>query len=311
MKKITMMMAAAAAVVLSSCGGSSAPKANLANDVDTLCYAYGMGQSQGFKEYAFNERGLGLDSAYLDELIKGIVDGANSSSASKDAYYAGISIGQQLKNSVSKGLKAEIFGNDSTAEVSLNDFLAAFVASVKGEKTALDPNTIQDIIRTKMSEVKEKSAEKQYGEYKKQNVAFMQKKAKEAGVKQIGKTGVYYKVLTEGTGATPVATDRVKVNYEGKTIDGNVFDSSYKRNEPVELVLNQVIKGWTEALTNMKVGDVWEVYIPQEMGYGANDQGPIKPFSALTFKIELIDIIKGDAAPAQPQIEIAEAPDAQ
>lgn len=82
----------------------------------------------------------------------------------------------------------------------------------------------------------------------------------------------------------------VKVNYEGKTIDGKVFDSSYKRGEPISLRANQVIKGWTEALVHMPVGSVWEVYIPQELAYGERNQGQIKPFSVLIFKIELLSI---------------------
>jgi FKBP-type peptidyl-prolyl cis-trans isomerase FklB len=84
----------------------------------------------------------------------------------------------------------------------------------------------------------------------------------------------------------------VKVHYEGKTIDGNVFDSSYKRGEPVTLAANQVIPGWTTALTNMPVGSVWEIVVPQEQAYGDRAQRGIKPFSALIFKIELLGIEK-------------------
>lgn len=84
----------------------------------------------------------------------------------------------------------------------------------------------------------------------------------------------------------------VKVHYEGKTIDGEVFDSSYKRNDAVTLRANQVIKGFTEALVHMPVGSVWEVYIPQDLAYGERQQGQIKPFSALIFKVELLGIEK-------------------
>ena len=82
----------------------------------------------------------------------------------------------------------------------------------------------------------------------------------------------------------------VKVQYEGKTIDGKVFDSTYQRGEPVTMRANQVIKGWTEVLTRMPAGSVWEVYIPEDMAYGSRDQGNIKPFSTLIFKIELISV---------------------
>ena len=297
MKKITMTLAAAAAVVLSSCGGSaSAPKAALENDLDTLCYAYGLAQSNGLEDYAFTERGLGLDSAYAEDFIKGIIEGVNlDGSKSKQAYYAGIAIGQQLTNQVGKGLKYEIFGaNDSTSTVNLKDFMAGFISGVKKDSAnfKLKVEDLDMIIRTKMAEVKAKSMEAQYGEYKKQNEEFMAKIAKKDGIKKLA-DGVYYEVVTEGTGAVPTLSDRVKVNYEGKTIDDNIFDSTYKDGrEPIELGVTQVIKGWTDALTAMPVGSKWILYIPSEAGYGAQESGPIKPFSTLVFTVELLDIVK-------------------
>jgi FKBP-type peptidyl-prolyl cis-trans isomerase FklB len=115
--------------------------------------------------------------------------------------------------------------------------------------------------------------------------------AKSDSVQALG-NGIYYKVLVAGKGETPAADARVKVNYEGKTIDGNVFDSSYQRNEPTTLNLNQVIPGWREALVKMPVGSKWVLYIPQEMAYGSRQTGPIKPFSALIFTVELVSIEK-------------------
>jgi len=101
-----------------------------------------------------------------------------------------------------------------------------------------------------------------------------------------------YKVLVKGEGEVPTATQRVKVNYEGHLIDGTEFDSSYKRNEPTTFACNQVIKGWTEALTMMPVGSKWEVYIPQELAYGDRESGQIPPFSTLIFTVELLSIEK-------------------
>ena len=97
-----------------------------------------------------------------------------------------------------------------------------------------------------------------------------------------------YKVITEGTGAIPADSCKVKVNYKGTLIDGTEFDSSYKRNAPATFRANQVIKGWTEALTMMPVGSKWELYIPQELAYGARESGQIKPFSTLIFEVELV-----------------------
>ena len=99
-----------------------------------------------------------------------------------------------------------------------------------------------------------------------------------------------YQVLKEGNGKKPTASDTVECHYEGRLIDGTVFDSSYKAGQPVTLRANQVIKGWTEALVHMPAGSVWEVYIPQELAYGDREQGQIKPYSPLVFKIELISV---------------------
>ena len=110
------------------------------------------------------------------------------------------------------------------------------------------------------------------------------------GIKELG-DGVYYEVLTEGTGAVPADTNRVSVNYEGKLLNDTIFDSSYKRGEPAKFRCNQVIPGWTKALTNMPVGSSWMVYIPQEQAYGSENRGEkLPPFSCLIFKIDLLGI---------------------
>jgi len=103
-------------------------------------------------------------------------------------------------------------------------------------------------------------------------------------------SGLQYKVLTKGTGAQPKATDKVTVHYRGTLIDGTEFDSSYGRNEPVAIALNEVIPGWTEVVPLMPVGSKWQVYIPSKLGYGEGAAGPIGPNSTLIFDIELLSI---------------------
>ena len=105
-------------------------------------------------------------------------------------------------------------------------------------------------------------------------------------------SGLQYKVITMGTGEKPQSTDRVKVDYEGRLIDGTVFDSSYKRGKAATFPVNQVIPGWTEVLCLMPVGSKWEVYIPQELGYKDHEQQKIPPFSCLVFTVELHEIVK-------------------
>ena len=104
-------------------------------------------------------------------------------------------------------------------------------------------------------------------------------------------SGLQYEVITMGNGAKPVESDRVKVHYHGTLIDGTVFDSSVQRGTPAEFGVNQVIRGWVEGLQLMPVGSKFKFYIPQELAYGAQDQGQIKPFSMLIFEVELLEIL--------------------
>lgn len=118
------------------------------------------------------------------------------------------------------------------------------------------------------------------------NKEYVDKVSKDPAYKKAG--GIYYKVLKEGHGTIPKETSMVRIHYEGKNIDGNVFDTSYHRGNPIEMRANQVIKGFADALTHMPVGSVWEVVIPSELGYGDRKNGPIKPFTTMIFKIELL-----------------------
>ena len=276
-----------AAATFVSCGNST-PKADLKDEVDTLSYAMGMAQTQGLKEYLSDR--LQIDTAYMDDFIKGLNDGANAGDDKKKAaYYAGIQIGQQISNQMVKGINHEVFGGDSTKTISLKNFMAGFVSGTTGKKGLMTIEQAGRVAQEKMVSIKAKAMEKQYGPNKVAGEKFLAANKKKPGVVTLP-SGVQYKVIKEGNGPMPKDTSMVKVQYEGKTIDGNVFDSSYKRGEPVSLRANQVIKGWTEALVHMPVGSVWEVYIPQQLAYGEREQGQIKPFSVLIFKIELISV---------------------
>ena len=289
MKKLfigAMMMAFAAATFV-SCGNST-PKADLKDEVDTLSYAMGMAQTQGLKEYLSDR--LQIDTAYMDDFIKGLNDGANAGDDKKKAaYYAGIQIGQQISNQMVKGINHEVFGDDSTKTISLKNFMAGFVSGTTGKKGLMTIEQAARVAQEKMVSIKAKAMEKQYGPNKVAGEKFLAANKKKPGVVTLP-SGVQYKVIKEGNGPMPKDTSMVKVQYEGKTIDGKVFDSSYKRGEPISLRANQVIKGWTEALVHMPVGSVWEVYIPQNLAYGEREQGQIKPFSVLIFKIELVSL---------------------
>lgn len=289
MKKFTIAaLTCIAAAAFTSCGNGT-PSASLKNDVDTLSYALGMSQSDGIKEY-LSER-LGIDTAYIDDFLKGVTEGATAGEDKKKAaYMAGLQIGTQFGTQMLKGANYELFGNDSTQTISLKNVIAGFADGVKGKGTLMTVDQARKTFEVKMQAIKKTSMEKQYGEYKKANEKYLADNAKKPGVVTLP-SGVQYKVITEGKGALAADTSMVKVHYEGKTIDGQVFDSSYKRGEPVDMRANQVIPGWKEVLTKMPVGSKWEVSIPADLAYGAEARGQIiKPFSTLVFTIELISI---------------------
>ena len=288
MKKFTFAaIAAVAAIMISSCGNST-PRASLKNDVDTMSYAIGMAQTQGLKEYLVGS--LEMDTAYMAEFIKGLNEGANAGdNKKKAAYYAGIQIGQQIANRMIKGINHEVFGDDSTKTISLKNFMAGFISGTTGKKGLMTVDSAQMVAQRLIQVIKAKELEKTYGPNKEAGEKFMTENAKKEGVKTLA-NGVQYKVIKEGTGAIPADTSLVKVHYEGRLLNDSIFDSSYKRGEPATFRANQVIKGWTEALTHMPAGSVWEVYIPQDQAYGEREQNIIKPFSTLIFKIELIEV---------------------
>ena len=288
MKKLSFIFVVAIAAIIASCGNGT-PQADLKSDVDTLSYAIGMAQTQGLKEYLSH---MGVDSAYMDQFIKGLNEGANAGDdKKKTAYFMGIQIGQQISQQMMKGINYELFGEDSTQTISLKNFMAGFVSGTLEEGGLMTMEEAQATARQKQADIKKAQMEKKYGPWKQENEEFMAKIAKTEGLNKL-ENGVYYEVIEEGKGEIPADTSTVKVNYEGKLINDTVFDSSYKRNEPTSFRCNQVIPGWTNALTHMPVGSKWKVYIPQDQAYGDREAGQIKPFSALVFTIELLGIEK-------------------
>ena len=288
MKKVSIFMAIAAAASLASCT-AQAPKANLKSDLDSLSYSIGMAQTQGLKGYLTGR--LDVDTTYMAEFIKGLNEGANKTSKKDIAYMAGLQIGQQISNQMMKGINQELFAGDSTKTISKDNFMAGFIAGTLEKGGVMTMEAAQEYTRTAMETIKAKAMEEKYADNKAAGEKFLAENKTKEGVKTT-ESGLQYKVITEGKGEIPADTCKVKVNYKGTLIDGTEFDSSYKRNEPATFRANQVIKGWTEALTMMPVGSKWELYIPQELAYGSRESGQIKPFSTLIFEVELVGIEK-------------------
>ena len=160
----------------------------------------------------------------------------------------------------------------------------------EGKMPEISVQEAQKLLDAYFSEIesKQQAAGK---EQKSAGEKFLAENAKKAGVITTA-SGLQYEILKEGRGQKPTATDKVKVHYHGTLLDGTVFDSSVKRNTPASFGVNQVIKGWVEALQLMPVGSKWKLYIPQELAYGAHGAGEtIRPYSALIFEVELLEIL--------------------
>lgn len=289
MKKISFIAAAALAAVMTGCGNNT-PKASLNNDVDSLFYCIGMAQSYGTK--ANLAMHAGIDTTDMSAFVKGIADGiAAGQNKDNKAYYIGLQMGYQLSDQMIDGLNHEVFGDDSTKYMTVDNLAAGFITGVIGKDTTMTPMKANDYARANMMAIKAKQNETTYAGNKKAGEEFMAEVAKKEGVKQLENSGVYYEVLTEGNGQIPADTSVVNVKYKGTLIDGTVFDGNMDSENPISFRCNGVIPGWTMALTHMPAGSKWKVYIPQEMAYGDREAGAkIKPFSALVFEIELVSV---------------------
>lgn len=200
----------------------------------------------------------------------------------KVSYALGLNIGQQLKQ---MGLKDTLNVQDFAA--SINDVL-------QGNSLQVNPNEAQTILNKFFSELeaKQQAAAAEAGKAARaEGEKFLAENAKKPGV-SVTASGLQYEVITEGTGKQPKASDTVRCHYEGTLLDGTVFDSSYKRNEPCDFGLRQVIAGWTEGVQLMKEGAKYRFYIPYNLAYGENGAGAsIPPYAALIFDVELIKVL--------------------
>ena len=214
---------------------------------------------------------------------------APESDQEKLSYSLGVTLGQSIKQDV------EDLDTDAFSEA-IKDVFADDGLDMTDEEIAAALTKFQEEAMAKRAEEQQQRAEEmaqQADANKQEGEAYMAENADKDGVTTTD-SGLQYKELEEGDGASPEAGDTVQANYEGKLIDGTVFDSSYERGEPVSFQVGQVIEGWQEALKMMNVGDTWEVVIPPELGYGARGQGPIGPNETLIFKVELLDVNPSD-----------------
>lgn len=287
MKYFSMMAAAVAmtAMTMVSCDGKGG--ANLKDGVDTLAYNLGVAQTEGLKQYMTMQ--LGVDTTYMTEFIKGMKEGAvNEVDPKKTAYMKGLEVGGQVQQ-MAKGLTQQVYAGDSTKSVNVKALLAGLVAGLQNE-AAMTADEAYEAFNSQLEPIRIANLEKQYGDNKLAGEKYLEENKAKEGV-TVTESGLQYKVLVVGDGELPSDTTTLKVNYEGRLIDGTVFDSSYERNSPltVDMAQPRVIEGWVEALKLMPAGSKWEITIPQELGYGSQETGGlIKPFSTLIFTVEVL-----------------------
>ena len=289
MKKFLFL---AALVLMCAASCDRKPTATLKTDADTLTYKIGMLNSQGMKMYLQNQ--LEMDTTYMAEFCRGLIASVRGADDPKThAYNTGIIIGQNFGPRFVEALSLQMFGGDSTTQIDINTLLAGLLDALEGNEK-FDITEARRNISTDMRKVAASHLETTYGKNREAGEKFLAENATKEGV-QTTESGLQYKILEQGTGPVPVDSQVVYVIYEGKTIDGNIFDSSYKNSEgrPTELRLRQLVAGFREALLLMPVGSKWEIYIPQELAYGEQEAaaGQIKPFSALIFELELVDAV--------------------
>jgi FKBP-type peptidyl-prolyl cis-trans isomerase FklB len=262
-------------------GKTATEKALLLNNAtDSLSYAAGMAMTDGLLPYLKQQ--YGINESQLADVARGFRDAMlQKGDTVFNAYLAGMQVAQMVDKRMLPGLKNDI--------PELNDEIVSigFADAIEQKHTVYNDSLAKVIFE----EGKQAATQKKYAQQIEAGERFLAENKTKPGVVTLP-SGLQYKVLKQGTGALPKATDKVKVIYEGRTLDGNVFDATAKHGtESDTFGVSNLIKGWTEALLMMPVGSKWEVYIPQNLAYGERGAGRnIKPYETLIFTLELLGI---------------------
>ena len=274
----------------------------LKNGSDSVSYAAGMAITNGLMSYLKQQHGL--DSANIGTFLKSFeeVIKAGDSPEAK-ARVAGVDIANQVRSRMLTGISNDF--KDSPDSIIADLFYRGFIDAMKQDTTHFNQQVAESYFKQKQEVDKKAKEEKLYGPNRDAGIQFLKENAAKDGVITTA-SGLQYKVLVKGEGEVPQKTDKVLVNYEGRLVDGTVFDASAKHGDkPASFRADQVIKGWTEALTMMPVGSKWQLYIPQELAYGERNMGNIKPYSTLIFDVELVGIDKPKAVESAKPATVA------
>ena len=285
MKFRSMLVVALAATLSFSAFAAKKTKKNnkkvaqpvMVKPVSPADFSYAAGVAQSASLAQFLAQRSGVDSAHIKDFVEGLNKEVSADEAAKlRALLASIDIKKQMPQIV-QSMNQQATGKGDTTYVDAAIFLKGLTEGL------LKSNTLSADSATK---IEQQQYDYHTQQLKTRNADFLKNYAKQKGVKSTA-SGLLYKVIKEGDGAMPTDTSEVEVHYEGKLVDGTVFDSSYKRGETATFAVNQVIKGWSEAVKLMKVGAEYEVCLPYEIAYGERGTRGIPPYSTLIFKIEL------------------------
>ena len=256
---------------------------------DSVSYAAGMAVTNGLLPFLKQQHGL--DSASIGLFLKAFEEVINAGETPEaKARIAGVEIANQVRGRMLPGISGEF--TDSPDSIISDLFFRGFIDAMKQDTTHFKQAAAEEYFKQKQVTDKKAKEEKLYSPNRDAGIKFLKENAQKEGVITTA-SGLQYKVLVKGEGEVPQMTDKVQVNYEGRLVDGTVFDASAKHGDkPAEFRADQVIRGWTEALTMMPVGSKWQLYIPQELAYGERNMGNIKPYSTLIFDVELVGIDK-------------------
>lgn len=273
------------------CDNCTEQPVKLLTSSDSTSYAAGYSATQGLMQYLTQR--LNVDTAHLDAFIRGFREALSKvNDPDFAAYIAGNNIAQQASKQIMPGMSRELVGTDDS--IAAQPFFEGFIAGVKQDTTVFKADKASERFQLKNTQARETRNRI----YKKENEEWLASNKNKDGVVTLP-SGLQYKVIKEGNGPKPTSTDEVEVIYEGKTINGKTFDATKNHGgkKTDSFRCNQVIKGWTEALTSMNVGSKWEIYIPQDLAYGGREAGEIKPYSTLIFTVELVGIKTPEVKP--------------
>ena len=261
----------------------------LLSSSDSVSYAAGIRLTEGLIPFLLQQQ---VDTALMDDFLKGFREVVKADGNPRQkAYMVGMDIARQVSERMVPGMAKEF--QDSPDSIIAEKLYRGFADALKGDSSVFTTAAATQYFTEKEKADKAAKEEKLYGANREAGRQFLAENAKKDSVITLP-SGLQYKVLVKGEGEVPLANEKVQVNYEGRLIDGTVFDASARHGDkPAEFTPTQVIKGWTEALTMMPVGSKWQLYIPYELAYGERGAGnDIKPYSALIFDIELVGIIR-------------------